>query len=340
MKASICFVLLLAGSVVLPASACKFRKRTVCVSPSMPSFVVVAVEQRQEDPRKNAIDRGIRFLRDIEDGKGNFEHTWRIARARAGGVTALAVVALLKAGVPANDPLIQRCLKYLRTKPPEQTYTVGLQTMAFCLAGEKEDRQLVQRNLKWLAETRVDGGWGYDASRVAPPDHSINFYAILALAEAHRAGFKIDREMLEKLHDEYMQNKKGEWRYRNSPRPSITMTSQGLCNLLITAGLLGPKKSMEQEDITRLALKFLSDHFPADIEKEGAAFPHPFYCLHGIRQLGERSGVKLLGKHDWDQVGSKFLLETQKANGSWSGTTGLDIWPPVATSFALLFLAR
>ena len=46
-----------------------------------------------------------------------------------------------------SDPLIQRCLKYLRTVAPKQTYTVGLQTMAFCLAGQKEDRQLVQKNL-------------------------------------------------------------------------------------------------------------------------------------------------------------------------------------------------
>src|SRR4051812_40189927 len=66
------------------------------------------------DKVKDSINNGIRYLRDLENGKGNFEHAWAMSRARPGGVTALAVVALLQAGVPPDDPLIQRCLKYLR----------------------------------------------------------------------------------------------------------------------------------------------------------------------------------------------------------------------------------
>src|SRR3954471_22944733 len=79
------------------------------------------------DQVKTAINNGIRYLRDIENGKGDFEHTTLLKGVRPGGVTGLAVVALLQCGVPADDPLIQRCLKYLRTVKPAQTYTIGLQ---------------------------------------------------------------------------------------------------------------------------------------------------------------------------------------------------------------------
>jgi hypothetical protein len=63
--------------------------------------------------------------------------------------------------------------------------------------------------------------------------------------------------------------------------------------------------------------------------------------LHSIRCAAERSGQKKLGKHDWRRIGTDYLLAEQKEDGSWEGKKGgnFDHWPPVATSFALLFLA-
>src|SRR5439155_7221968 len=119
----------------------------------------------------------------LENERGDFEHTTLQLKGRPGGVTALAVVALLNAGVPPDDPLIQRCLKYLRALEPAQSYTVGLQTMAFCLAGQKQDRQLIRRNLNWIARTHVEGGWGYiPGDRLQrSPDNSINQYVLLGV---------------------------------------------------------------------------------------------------------------------------------------------------------------
>jgi hypothetical protein len=247
-------------------------------------------------------------------------------------------VALLRARVPADDPLIQRCLKYLRSLPPEQTYTVGLQTMAFCLAGQKQDRDLVQRNIKWLTTHHGKSGWGYDVATMRSTDHSNTSFAILGLLEAHRAGYKIDTSMLRELRDYYAENRTGQWNYpRAVGPPTLTMTTAGLVNLLSSIEMLDKKKTAQEEKSIELGLKWLGENFPADIQK-AEKFPHAFYCLHGIRVLGDRTGQRLLGKHDWYQVGSKYLLETQKPNGSWSHNDGLDQWPPVATSFALLFL--
>jgi hypothetical protein len=323
--------LLLIASVLSSVSSCPFRKRA--------GFVAAAAPKPAETKVQKSIREGIDFLRKLEDGKGDFEHTTIIARVRPGGVTALATVALLKCGVPANDPLIQRCLKYLRTMPPAQTYTISLQTMAFCVAGLKEDRLLIQKNLDWLKENRTEGGWGYDAI-VKSPDHSLNFYVFLGLAEAHKAGFKIDTEMLKELRDHYQKNENGEWHYRGGKHPSLTMTSAGLFNLIASREILGEKQNAKEKEIVNRAIKWLADNFPADIERHAQLFS-PFYCLHAIRCAGDRSGEKLLGKLDWRRIGNDYLLAQQKANGSWEGRVegNLDYWPPVATSFALLFLA-
>src|SRR5207244_3298211 len=79
----------------------------------------------EEEPLVNrvkaAIDNGVRYLRELENDRGDFESTAvPLNKARPGGVTALAVVALLNAGVPADDAIIQRCLKYLRGLEPSQ----------------------------------------------------------------------------------------------------------------------------------------------------------------------------------------------------------------------------
>src|SRR4051812_15952416 len=61
-----------------------------------------------------AIDRGVRYLRTQEAGRGHWEESQQIAVTRPGGMTALAVLALLEAGVKPDDPVIRRGLDYLR----------------------------------------------------------------------------------------------------------------------------------------------------------------------------------------------------------------------------------
>ncbi len=333
--------LLLIASALSSLSACPIRKRA--------GFVAAPAPKPAETKVQKAIREGVTFLRKIEDGKGDFEHTTIIARIRPGGVTALATVALLQCGVPVDDPLIQRCLKYLRGMPPSQTYTVGLQTMAFCIAGQKEDRQLVQRNLDWLKENRTVGGWGYDAI-IKNPDHSINQYALLGIHEAHLAGFKIDRDLLDEMYQFY-EKSSGVWNYRGAARPSLTMTTAGLCNLLITAQDLNRKKPLVKgidntcgeytEDVTvAAALKWIARDM--DLPQWEAGLVHPFYCLYGIERAGRLTGQRFIGQHDWYRIGCEYLVSLQKMNGSWEGRANAssDFWPPVATSFSLLFLSK
>ena len=295
---------------------------------------------------KDAIARARRFLAEQENGKGNFEHATNLGnlpQGRRGGVTALAVVALLNSGTPADDPLIRRCLKFLRTLPPNESYTVGLQTMAFCLAGDKQDRVLVQRNLDWIVKVHMRGGWPYNADlKNFGPDHSINFYILLGVDAAARAGFKVDKKMLKAVRDYYAANPSGQWSYRNTGRSHLTMTAAALCNLLTTHRILEGGK-IRQGATVKAALGSLGKDFPADIRtaRKEQGFHHPFYCLHVIKRAGVLTGQRSFGKRDWYRIGCEYLVATQNKNGSWEGrSTDLDRWPVVATSFALIFLAE
>jgi hypothetical protein len=313
---------------------------------------VAADEEPLVNRVKAAIDNGIRYLRELENERGDFESSAvPLNKARPGGVTALAVVALLNAGVSPDDPVIQRCLKYLRSLEPSQSYTVGLSTMAFCLAGQKQDRQLIRRNLTWIANTHIRGGWGYDNS-YRSPDNSINQYVLLGVHEARLAGFEVDRKLLREMYDQYNGQRNGEWGYRGQA-PTLTMTTAGLCNLLITGEDIAEKRKLDDkgadprcgryDDAATVghALNWIGNAFPNDISKAGRAFMHPFYCLYGIERAGRLTGRRFFGEHDWYRVGCEYLVSIQQENGSWNGKgQGFDHWPSVATSLALLFLSK
>ena len=93
-----------------------------------------------------AIDKAVRYLRSVEKGNQNWERGF-IAGQKPGGESALALLALLNAGVKPDDPVVQRGLEYLRTVEPRDTYVVGLQTMVFAEVGDPRDGPRVQRNV-------------------------------------------------------------------------------------------------------------------------------------------------------------------------------------------------
>ncbi len=319
------------------------------------------------DKIRKSIDEGVAFLKSQQR---KTDGSWEVGgagvgRSGSGGWTALTLLALLNAGVKPSDEAFQKGLKYLRELRPDSTYPTGLQTMVFCQVGDRADHDRIRRNVKAILDARMSDGWGYnlnpaDETTNGVADFSNTQYALLGLHEAIESGVvKVDPKVLLKIRAIFTQTQKkdGGWGYRSStPNSSMTMTSAGLCNLMITGMDLARGKSVllpdgsamncgeyvDNENVTR-ALDLIGDHFPAQLTEGNVVgtFQHPFYCLYGIERAGRLTGQRFFGGHDWYEIGCRFLVDNQKADGSWTiAANTLDHWPVVATSFSLLFLSK
>jgi hypothetical protein len=317
------------------------------------------------DQVRDAIKEGLKWLRSQEKN-GSWDNDFEGQGLRPGGWTSLALLALLNAGVPADDEVIQRGLVYLRTIEPSQTYVVGLQTMVFAQAGQSVDQLRIQRNLDWLVAARGPNGWSYTKvtdreGRLA--DNSNSQYALLGLHDGLLARqavdpkVTIDARVFKEIRDFYISKQmQGGWGYRADMAPTTTMTTAGVCALLITGLDLAQGKQQlradgsaencgvyEENRPVADGLAWLGARFPAKLTPNSfAAWGAPYYCLYGIERAGRLTGQRYLGGHDWYRIGCEYLVKTQKAEGYWEGGAGrnLDSQPLVATSFALLFLSK
>ena len=325
---------------------------------AMPTSHAYQAPEKLVDKVRVSIDKGIQYLRDMEKGKGNWELDAE-SNIRKGGWTSLAMLSLLNCGVPPEDEMMKRGLEYLRGIPPSQTYTVGLQTMVYCLAKQPQDRDRIQRNVDWLKSAKLKDGWSYGERAFGSADNSNTQYALLGLHEAFLAGANVDRKILEDVRSYFIKTqvpKDGGWTYRGGGLTTMTMTTAGLSNLLITgADLEVGRQKLRDDGVAELcgiyeenkavadALRWVGNNFPAKltVERARAAFQHPYYGLYGIERVGRLTGNRFIGGHDWYRLGCEFFVETQKADGRWDGEgRQFDHWPVVATSFSLLFLSK
>jgi hypothetical protein len=309
------------------------------------------------DQVRRSIDQGVTFLKS-QERNGRWELETPVMYQGAG--TSLALLALLNAGVKPDDAVIQRGLQYLRTIEPTKTYVVGLQTMAFAEARQAQDRQRIQRNVKWLlAKANRDRngrihGWHYGGDFGA--DNSNTQYAVLGLWAGATAGVPIERRVWEDIREYYLsiQNADGSWNYVPNPGlpGSLTMTVAGMCGLVIAGQQLNDKREVTQldgktlncgvykdDEAIKLAQRWIGDHFRLEYPQHGT-----FYNIYGLERAGRLSGQRFLGEHDWYREGCEYLVRVQdKIDGSWhqrGGAGGADGWPTVATSFALIFLSK
>ena len=138
----------------------------------------VAVENCSAEKRKEselsgqvraAVKKGVEYLKQAQRD-GNWEEQGKpLSEVREGGVTSLALLALLDSGVRPDEAVIKKGLDYLRKIDSESTYVVALQIEVLSRAKSDFDHKpLLQKNADWLLKcARRDGkrvlGWGYTA---------------------------------------------------------------------------------------------------------------------------------------------------------------------------------
>ena len=120
---------------------------------------------------ERAIREGIRFVRGSQAADGSW--------SGLEGVTELATLALLTAGVPRDDPAVARAMALVRQHTPDlippghRTYTIALHAMALAAADPDGYRDLIGVDATWLDEfpdalrsvSRPAAGAGADQGR-------------------------------------------------------------------------------------------------------------------------------------------------------------------------------
>jgi len=316
---------------------------------------------------KNSIDKGVRYLKKTQKRDGDWEGIvlGEIAGLK-GGVTALATLALLNAGLKPDDPAVAKALDYLRAIKPEKTYVVALQTMVFTEARQAKDQPKIAENVEWFRKNAIRrggqlDGWSYPANAIA--DNSNTQYALLGLYAAKTAGVKVDDQLWTEILNYYnrtqyqdpLNNRAGFWTYHASERdPSFTMTVGGACGLII-AGMGLDRSEQGLNDATGVAANCGTYSENTALAKGmlwiGANFnflagKSYFYNYYGIERLGRLSGQRFIGRIDWYREGCERLIRMQDADGSFvyrdgEKRGGLDAGQAViTTSFAVLFLSK
>jgi hypothetical protein len=307
---------------------------------------------------RQSIDRGVAYLKREQRRDGS----WQEHPTLAGGVTALATLALLNSGVPADDPQIRDALAYLRKIPPKFNYVVCLQTMVFSIADPTADALLIQRNVKWLEEQqkrekgseKFRGSWGYPEGH---GDNSNSQFAVLALYEAHRAGVpaSIQTWRLAQKYWENAQRPDGSWSYKPTDpgSGSGSMTCAGIGAMVMAHDVLDEGdakvdgdqvKCCQPQDVDKSvdrALEWLGKHFSVRVNPGDDPRAFLLYYLYGLERTGRLTNHRFIGQHDWYREGADWLINLQEdISGFWRGTGLGENDSHIGTSLALLFLAK
>jgi hypothetical protein len=317
---------------------------------------------------KAAIERAVAFLKKEQNQNGS----WSDNSIYPGGVTALCTLALLNAGVPIDDPVMERAMKYLRALESDKVYVISLQTMVFCAAEPAKDAQLIARNVRLLENRQIKdgltkGSWSYSAPTAAAGDNSNTQFALLALHEAERAGIAVDGRTwrLAQAYWESCQNSDFSWGYQKRGQGEYpgtgSMTCAGIASLIIAGGrtsqgdatvngdtieCCGKKKDNEpiEKALAWLGRNFTVHDNPATADQFGRGWL--LYYLYGVERIGRLTGQRFLvnprgEKHDWYREGTEMFVRRQdKTTGVWRGLNHFEQEPKIGTSLALLFLSK
>jgi hypothetical protein len=334
------------------------RHKTIllAVACAVLAFPAISRADISSEQVRNSIDRAVAYLKRQQGASG----MWADHPAFVGGITALCTLALLNAGVEAQDETMQKSLAYLRTLQPTQTYVVSLQTMIFCAAEPKKDLLLVRRNVKWLERGQIGSGdskgaWSYPLGN---GDESNSQFALLALYEAERVGVKVSDKTW-RLALQYWQNQQnpdGSWGYLKRPG-SGSMTCAGITSMIIASGQLNHGDAevvggqvnccgnQQTNDAVENGLRWLERNFSVhgnpSAQGTRSGQGNLLYYLYGVERTGRMTARRFIGQHDWYREGADMLVRTQdNLSGFWKGTGLAETNPNIGTGLALLFLAK
>jgi hypothetical protein len=318
---------------------------------------------RTHGQQEQAVVSGVQYLR------GHYAN-------KPPGESALIALALLKAEVPPTDPAITACLDRCRSRFTSSAYIPQLAdgrgvyeaaalVMALVTQDAVENRGWIQIVTTYLlGAQKANGSWDYTQREKG--DTSISQYAVLGLWEAENGGMNVPPSVWDRAADWYMstQSSAGSWTYhRDDARGSetLSMTAAGVGSLLICQRQLERYRqsrrgssplmtalttettqvdfkptttSAQIEQAIKRGMSWLSANFTTG--NSSTVGPSPYYMLYGIERIGGLADRQTIGRLDWYERGRAFIRSSQKGDGSWNATHGVE----VNTVWAMLFLTK
>ena len=270
-------------------------------------------------------------------------------------VMALAVLAY--AGESLDKPEMKKALKAVAEIELDKIYTLSFRVIALAKLCEQDPkyvpglRAAIKRDVDLIIEIQQpNGGWHYNKAAAKYWDFSNTQFAILALRDAMKAGVEVPAEpfqralklYLEKQHDD------GGWSYGRDGFDTVfstgSMTAPAVASLFIIRDVLNPgqgcpckagrsagRRDAALDKAIARGVEWLGKNFVAT--KNPPEWQHYLtYWLYAAERVGQKTGLKYFGQHDWYLEGAKFLLPRRNADGAWGGFSD--------TAFAMLFLIK
>jgi serine/threonine protein kinase len=312
-----------------------------------------------------AIRDGVRFLRSLQQSDGSWVDVELEATT---GMTSLVTLALLAAGETPDSPSVRKSLEYLRGFTPDRlrnTYAISLQTMVFAAAEPERDQLRIAANVGWLEDAQIKpadqqdwpGGWTYsNRTNQRPGDNSNTQFALVALDAAQTVGATVKPEVWVLALSYWAKSQQQDGSRAYTPRATVitaSMTCAGISSLILCRHWMAQARGQEYltgESIrdcgrsgldanAQAGLDWLASHFHVD-QNVGGGQQWKFYYLHHLERAATLAGVRYLGQNDWYRLGAQELLKTQNKLGGWWQGAVLEADKALATSFAVLFLAK
>ena len=293
-----------------------------------------------------AIDAGVAKVRSWQTPDGSFESKYR--KDYPDGVTALGLYALLKSGVPPEDPAVGKAVAWLRYAKPTSVYGAALWILALDALGDPGKDAEVQAVARWLedAVSEKDRTWAYSPES-RKTDISNTQFAVLGLWAAERHGFKAKDATWSGLllRIPVHQTAEGGFYYSTNREPKVatgSRTGAGILVLEIAAARADPARTENgplvhrAREVLKRAWEYMDRRFVATSSFEGEhALRHDFshaYYLWGVERIAAVAGRERIGGKDWYREGAEVLVGSQEKDGDWGSFH--------ETCIALLFLRR
>jgi hypothetical protein len=247
--------------------------------------------------------------------------------------TSLRVMAVVNAGVPADDPLVANAIKSALkgassiSEDYHGTYQTGI---VGAMLGMLKDPQykfeagVIARKLQRLQEHT--GGWG---------DNSRTQYALLGLKGAKDTLAEIDPLVFAAARQylEDGQGRKGGWGYGICSPPGNTMTAAGISSYFIVTEDARRHCPVCGKPFGNARLEQGIEFLGKVVNISERRHTYFYYYLYALERIGALVGQKYIGGHDWFKEGAAILVKRQSIYGTWEGEE-------FATEFALLFLGK